>query len=169
MATKVSASRLMVRNAAHHLDNKSSSATVHCSMAKLFVTDNCFEVFFYNLHRKTRWEKQKSFYFLFLNPRSVTKPCKCMEGTDTWKTIQCNSSLETFVFTKSSKGLMRWWEWLFQELFWDSNSLRIEKENENGQRKRKNKNPQISLFLFSFFLSFGTHTKKAKVKVKPFF
>jgi len=44
MATQVVASRSMVRNAARALDSKHPDTVQLCSMAKLFATDNCFEV-----------------------------------------------------------------------------------------------------------------------------
>ena len=42
--TQVVASRSMVRNAARALDSKHPDTVQLCSMAKLFATDNCFEV-----------------------------------------------------------------------------------------------------------------------------
>jgi len=44
MATELDAARLMVRRAAHSLDNKHANATQHCAMAKRFATDAGFEV-----------------------------------------------------------------------------------------------------------------------------
>lgn len=44
MATDLTASRLMVRNAATALDNESPQAVQMCAMAKLFATDNCFKI-----------------------------------------------------------------------------------------------------------------------------
>ncbi|KAG2372663.1 hypothetical protein C9374_013671 [Naegleria lovaniensis] len=45
MATRVHASRLMVRTAAAQLDmEKSSHSTTFCAMAKRFATDECFDV-----------------------------------------------------------------------------------------------------------------------------
>lgn len=44
MATKLVASRLLVRRAAESLDNNAPETIPLCSMAKLFATDNCFEV-----------------------------------------------------------------------------------------------------------------------------
>jgi len=44
MATQVVASRSMVRNAARALDSQHPDTVQLCSMAKLFATDNCFEV-----------------------------------------------------------------------------------------------------------------------------
>ncbi|KAI8055125.1 mitochondrial isobutyryl-CoA dehydrogenase [Syncephalis plumigaleata] len=44
MATNLNASRLMVREAARLLDEKSASATSNCAMAKLFATDQCFDI-----------------------------------------------------------------------------------------------------------------------------
>ena len=44
MATALVASRAMVRNAARALDTKHPDTVQLCSMAKLFATDNCFEV-----------------------------------------------------------------------------------------------------------------------------
>jgi isobutyryl-CoA dehydrogenase len=44
MATNLVASRLMVRNATHYLDKKLPQATGLCAMAKLFATDQCFDV-----------------------------------------------------------------------------------------------------------------------------
>ena len=44
MATNLVASRLMIRNATHLLDQKLPQATAHCAMAKLFATDQCFDV-----------------------------------------------------------------------------------------------------------------------------
>ncbi|MCR5875777.1 isobutyryl-CoA dehydrogenase [Phenylobacterium sp. J426] len=44
MATELDAARLMVRRAAHALDNKDPKATQYCAMAKRFATDGGFEV-----------------------------------------------------------------------------------------------------------------------------
>ena len=44
MATELDAARLMVRRAAHALDNKDPRATLYCAMAKRFATDAGFEV-----------------------------------------------------------------------------------------------------------------------------
>ena len=44
MATNLVASRLMIRNATHMLDKKLPQASAHCAMAKLFATDQCFEI-----------------------------------------------------------------------------------------------------------------------------
>lgn len=44
MATDLEAARLMVRRAAHALDQKSPKATQYCAMAKRFATDAGFEV-----------------------------------------------------------------------------------------------------------------------------
>jgi len=44
MATELDAARLMVRRAAHALDNKHPKATQYCAMAKRFATDAGFEV-----------------------------------------------------------------------------------------------------------------------------
>lgn len=44
MATELEAARLMVRRAAHSLDQKNPKATQHCAMAKRFATDAGFEV-----------------------------------------------------------------------------------------------------------------------------
>jgi len=44
MATKLVASRSMVRNAARALDSKHPDTVALCSMAKLFATDTCFDV-----------------------------------------------------------------------------------------------------------------------------
>jgi alkylation response protein AidB-like acyl-CoA dehydrogenase len=44
MATDLDAARLMVRRAAHALDNKDPKATQYCAMAKRFATDAGFEV-----------------------------------------------------------------------------------------------------------------------------
>jgi alkylation response protein AidB-like acyl-CoA dehydrogenase len=44
MATKLVASRLLVRQAASLIDSQSPHATAFSSMAKRFATDNCFEV-----------------------------------------------------------------------------------------------------------------------------
>ena len=44
MATNLVASRAMVRNAARALDTNHPDTVQLCSMAKLFATDNCFEV-----------------------------------------------------------------------------------------------------------------------------
>ncbi|CAJ0573184.1 unnamed protein product, partial [Mesorhabditis spiculigera] len=43
-AAKLHASRLMVRDAARHLDANSQHKVALCAMAKLHATDNCFEV-----------------------------------------------------------------------------------------------------------------------------
>lgn len=44
MATRLVASRLMVRTAAVALQEEREDAVALCSMAKLFVTDECFAV-----------------------------------------------------------------------------------------------------------------------------
>jgi hypothetical protein len=44
MATDLDAARLMVRRAAHALDNRDPAATRYCAMAKRFATDAGFEV-----------------------------------------------------------------------------------------------------------------------------
>ena len=44
MATELEAARLMVRRAAHALDQKSPKATQYCAMAKRFATDAGFDV-----------------------------------------------------------------------------------------------------------------------------
>jgi len=44
MATELEAARLMVRNAAHALDNRDPQATKLCAMAKRFATDAGFQV-----------------------------------------------------------------------------------------------------------------------------
>ena len=44
MATDLEAARLMVRRAAHALDNKDPEATKYCAMAKRFATDACFAI-----------------------------------------------------------------------------------------------------------------------------
>ena len=44
MATDLVASRLMVRQAAHSLDNMDPAHVTLCSMAKLFATDKCFDI-----------------------------------------------------------------------------------------------------------------------------
>jgi alkylation response protein AidB-like acyl-CoA dehydrogenase len=44
MATELEAARLMVRRAAHALDNRDPKATQYCAMAKRFATDAGFEV-----------------------------------------------------------------------------------------------------------------------------
>ncbi|CAI4224188.1 unnamed protein product [Auanema sp. JU1783] len=44
LATKLYTSRLLVRDAATHLDNNTVHKTALCAMAKLHGTDNCFEV-----------------------------------------------------------------------------------------------------------------------------
>lgn len=44
MATDLTASRLMIHNAAHLLDAQDPAATMHCAMAKRFSTDHAFDV-----------------------------------------------------------------------------------------------------------------------------
>lgn len=44
MATQLTASRLMVRQAARMLDQGSDKAHVYCAMAKQFATDQCFNI-----------------------------------------------------------------------------------------------------------------------------
>ena len=44
MASRLVASRLMVRNACVALDSNSSDHVALCAMAKLFATENCTEV-----------------------------------------------------------------------------------------------------------------------------
>ena len=47
MATSLVTSRLIVRQAARALDAKSPEAPTLCSMAKMFATDQCFQVCFF--------------------------------------------------------------------------------------------------------------------------
>lgn len=42
MATNLHASRLLVRNAAESVDQKSEQRSAVCAMAKQFATDSCF-------------------------------------------------------------------------------------------------------------------------------
>jgi isobutyryl-CoA dehydrogenase len=44
MATSLVAARLFVRHAARALDNRLPNAPKLCAMAKLFVTDKCFDI-----------------------------------------------------------------------------------------------------------------------------
>lgn len=44
METKLEAARVFLRQAAWKLDQGAPDASKHCAMAKLFVTDNCFDV-----------------------------------------------------------------------------------------------------------------------------
>jgi len=44
MGTKLTASRSLVRNAALALDNKHKDTVSLCAMAKMFATENCFEI-----------------------------------------------------------------------------------------------------------------------------
>ena len=44
MATELDAARLLVRRAAHALDNKDPKATQYSAMAKRFATDACFNI-----------------------------------------------------------------------------------------------------------------------------
>jgi isobutyryl-CoA dehydrogenase len=44
MATKLVASRLLVRKAALALDHQAKDTVTLCAMAKLFATDACFDV-----------------------------------------------------------------------------------------------------------------------------
>lgn len=44
METKLEAARVFLRQAAWKLDQGAHDASKHCAMAKLFVTDNCFDV-----------------------------------------------------------------------------------------------------------------------------
>ncbi|MEO8402730.1 MAG: acyl-CoA dehydrogenase family protein [Gammaproteobacteria bacterium] len=44
MMTAFEASRLMVRRAAHALDQQDRNAPMYCAMAKRFATDNCFKI-----------------------------------------------------------------------------------------------------------------------------
>ena len=50
MATKLVASRSLVRNAARALDCGHPDTITLCAMAKLFATDNCFEIVNSALH-----------------------------------------------------------------------------------------------------------------------
>ena len=52
MATKLVAARSMVRNAANALDSGHPDTVTLCSMAKLFATDNCFDVRKHALRRE---------------------------------------------------------------------------------------------------------------------
>ena len=56
MATKLVASRAMVRNAARALDSGHCDTVALCSMAKLFATENCFEVQWKNSLKFPKWE-----------------------------------------------------------------------------------------------------------------
>ncbi|MNN80903.1 Acyl-CoA dehydrogenase [compost metagenome] len=44
MLTALTASRQMVRLAAHRLDQRHAEASLYCAMAKRFATDQCFEL-----------------------------------------------------------------------------------------------------------------------------
>merc|ERR1719430_2338576 len=44
MGTKLTASRSLVRNAAKALDSKHRDTVSLCAMAKMFATENCFEI-----------------------------------------------------------------------------------------------------------------------------
>jgi isobutyryl-CoA dehydrogenase len=44
MATKLNASRLVVRQAAAMLDQQSPNAAVYCAMAKQLATDECYTI-----------------------------------------------------------------------------------------------------------------------------
>jgi len=44
MLTDLTASRQMVRLAAHKLDHGHGEASLYCAMAKRFATDHCFDV-----------------------------------------------------------------------------------------------------------------------------
>ena len=44
MGTKLTASRSLVRNAAIALDTKHKDTVSLCAMAKMYATENCFEV-----------------------------------------------------------------------------------------------------------------------------
>ena len=44
MGTKLTASRSLVRNAANALDTKHKDTVSLCAMAKMFATENCYEV-----------------------------------------------------------------------------------------------------------------------------
>lgn len=46
MATKVVASRFLIRKAAETLQNKQPETVALCSLAKLHATESCFEVFY---------------------------------------------------------------------------------------------------------------------------
>ena len=48
MATKLVASRMMIRNAAVALESAHESHVTLCSMAKLYATEACFEVIYYD-------------------------------------------------------------------------------------------------------------------------
>ena len=52
MATSLVASRALVRNAARALDSSHPDTVQLCSMAKLFATDNCFEVCLTPIYRQ---------------------------------------------------------------------------------------------------------------------
>ena len=56
MATSLVTSRLIVRQAARALDAKSPEAPTLCSMAKLFATDQCFQVYYFlhNFYSKNK-------------------------------------------------------------------------------------------------------------------
>lgn len=56
MATRLVAARLMVRNAARALQEGREDASVLCSMAKLFATDECFAVGYSNLTWHRIWK-----------------------------------------------------------------------------------------------------------------
>ena len=56
MATRLVASRAMVRNAARALDSNHPDTVQLCSMAKLFATDNCFDLVNDALQMHGGWE-----------------------------------------------------------------------------------------------------------------
>ena len=55
MATKLVASRSLVRNAAQALDQGHPDVVNLCAMAKLFATDNCFDVSFFLEIQRTKF------------------------------------------------------------------------------------------------------------------
>ncbi len=73
MATKLVASRLLVRKAALALDQQSKDTVALCAMAKLFATDTCFDV---------RIQINISNNPAFFCDRYVIKPYKCMAVMD---------------------------------------------------------------------------------------
>ena len=49
MATKLEASRMIVRHGARLVTEKDPNATMYCAMAKKFATDECYEIVNYAL------------------------------------------------------------------------------------------------------------------------
>lgn len=101
MATKLVASRLLVREAAKALQEDRSDAVSLCSMAKLFATDECFTVSPPLQSKVVKLVRLLPRRGSFSPHRSATRRCRCTEAMVTWKITLCSSLSEISESIKS--------------------------------------------------------------------